>query len=617
LSIQKFAFLGNISKYNSTKVGEIRQKLDSVASLGSLDQLEEIIPFHELIRLPRRDALACFGIYSALLAESFGELSRNNSIKVPSSYNVLLAYINRYNQSLDDNFIQEGDFLFVWRKKWFVYRLVDQFRKVLNLAPKSTIRKILKKPLPLTQEEKTVIEFFSTPSLLFREVAYWKSQTSYSNVLKLIYFADRVASNIGKSFKKHAKTSYGTFKRNVSGNEIYNDLKLSIAQLQEFVQSICPINKRKIRAINPPQYKLPYYLEYKQFSKSRINFIKYSGLKEISDKILLPFRKEGLSFSFHNDPWLEFVTLLNNFIKTFLQEYHYKLKQEQKETFFLRLLYETANTFNLSISTSLPSYVSDVSIIKEKTFRRFIYRDLNIKFIRSDAFFAFEDLLKQMIIYVFNGVFTPASTSFYHGIQPLMITRSFFASSYEIYQRLQGDEPHEQIPTPLPTISPAESVSNWQFRGFPDPEVYGEAQQLGAQTYEQYNLIQKLQAPDYVTAEKIKRGNFPDYQTYTQAVSEGFSNYQDWQLKETRKEKLVKLMKRVDSISKDDFMRYLKFTDISIFLDWLLDLPDDSPIRLKGDLIVFQTENISEGLLTQSIDDLMKSYDKAEHREKL
>ncbi|MHA2364678.1 MAG: hypothetical protein ACXAC7_12040 [Candidatus Hodarchaeales archaeon] len=440
MSIQKSAFLGNVQKFSSIEVDEIRQKMDNlIDSLGSLDQLEAIIPFHELIRLPRRDALICFSIYSALLAESFGE-TRINVISVPPSYNILLAYINRYNQSLDENFIQEGDFLYVWRNKWFIYRLVDQFRKVLNLdiQTKAGRGKLLKKPLPLSQAEKFSVELFSTPSLLFKELAYWKSKTSYSDVLKLVYFVDRVAGRIGQAFKNH-DSDY--LRKNRSEKEIYKGIRPSLVKLKEFIQSICPIDSREIMTINPPQYSLPYYLNSIPLSKSSIdmNFIQFSSLKELAKKFSRPYRKRGDGFSYVDDPWLPFASLLNNLIIIFLQEYKLKLKKENKQSFFLRLFYETANTLNLTFPNEIPKkFTYPSSMIKEKKLRFYINHNIGIKFIRSDAFLAFEDLIKQITLSTLSGIFAPASSSFYKTIQPSMITRSFFATSFEFYQRLQG-----------------------------------------------------------------------------------------------------------------------------------------------------------------------------------
>ena len=52
--------------------------------------------------------------------------------------------------------------------------------------------------------------------------------------------------------------------------------------------------------------------------------------------------------------------------------------------------------------------------------------------------------------------------------------------------------------------------------------------------------------------------------------------------------KLDKLMKRIDHLSKDEFIDFMGFQSNSEFLDWLTRLPDDSSIRVEGNIVYFK-----------------------------
>ncbi len=58
--------------------------------------------------------------------------------------------------------------------------------------------------------------------------------------------------------------------------------------------------------------------------------------------------------------------------------------------------------------------------------------------------------------------------------------------------------------------------------------------------------------------------------------------------KENLKElKLKKIKYRVDKMTKNEFMEYMEFESSKEFLDWLANLPDESKIKLKEDIIYF------------------------------
>ena len=87
-------------------------------------------------------------------------------------------------------------------------------------------------------------------------------------------------------------------------------------------------------------------------------------------------------------------------------------------------------------------------------------------------------------------------------------------------------------------------------------------------------------------------------------------------INELRREKLFKLMKRSTQISAEDFMQYLEIKDKRHFLDWLVNLPADSPLYLDKDTIIFKNLDRSDFDLNKNIDELLKSFDTV-GREKL
>jgi hypothetical protein len=144
--------------------------------------------------------------------------------------------------------------------------------------------------------------------------------------------------------------------------------------------------------------------------------------------------------------------------------------------------------------------------------------------------------------------------------------------------------------------------------GFPNYETYKKGLTKKAETFKQLKLVEKYDVADYLTAIKIEESGFPNKDTYQRALKEGFSSFDQWKLKEDRKEKLVRLIKRADRIEKTEFMNYMDFTDSKLFLDWILSLPDESPLKLDKDVITFKQQNLEDPGFLKTIDQLMQSY---------
>ncbi len=66
--------------------------------------------------------------------------------------------------------------------------------------------------------------------------------------------------------------------------------------------------------------------------------------------------------------------------------------------------------------------------------------------------------------------------------------------------------------------------------------------------------------------------------------------HSNWVEKQKLEKILDKLMKRVDHIHKDEFMAVMGFSESKYFMDWFMNLPEGSPIILKGEIISFKSQ---------------------------
>ncbi len=56
-----------------------------------------------------------------------------------------------------------------------------------------------------------------------------------------------------------------------------------------------------------------------------------------------------------------------------------------------------------------------------------------------------------------------------------------------------------------------------------------------------------------------------------------------------KKKKSEKTNEKVDTVHKDEFMAVMEFSESKQFMDWFMNLPEDSPISLKGEIIYFNS----------------------------
>lgn len=125
-------------------------------------------------------------------------------------------------------------------------------------------------------------------------------------------------------------------------------------------------------------------------------------------------------------------------------------------------------------------------------------------------------------------------------------------------------------------------------------------------------LMKKYDVKSAKVARGIEEGGFPSRELYQKAIAEGFTNYEPYRIKEDRKEKLLKIMKISSKISKDDLMKYMGIQNHTILIDWLINLPEGSPITIDGDYIVFKKDDDvqkSDEILSNDIDELLKSFE--------
>ena len=150
----------------------------------------------------------------------------------------------------------------------------------------------------------------------------------------------------------------------------------------------------------------------------------------------------------------------------------------------------------------------------------------------------------------------------------------------------------------------------------PDFATAIEIEKYGFKDYKEYQEALKLgisNVDDYIA---MKDGGFPDYMTFLQAKSENIYDYDQYSLKLDRVDRMLQLISRADSMTQEDFMSYMKFDDKASFLEWMTQIPKDSPIKIDGNMIVFNKDATESNTgLSDSIDEMLSSYSKPSVKE--
>lgn len=133
----------------------------------------------------------------------------------------------------------------------------------------------------------------------------------------------------------------------------------------------------------------------------------------------------------------------------------------------------------------------------------------------------------------------------------------------------------------------------------------------------QLQLVRKYNADSYKTALDIMERDFPSYDVYKTAFAQGYKNYRDWeryqnslQEKQEKKDKhqsridnLVILLKKSEKLTINQLMNVLNLNNSKPLLMWLINLPENYPIRLEGDAMVLN-KNISDDQIKKVIESL-------------
>jgi hypothetical protein len=127
-----------------------------------------------------------------------------------------------------------------------------------------------------------------------------------------------------------------------------------------------------------------------------------------------------------------------------------------------------------------------------------------------------------------------------------------------------------------------------EIAGYPSYELYEEGLRRGAKSYIQYQITERFQVKDYRIAKAIAGGNFPNYKIYKKASDAGFTHVNQWKEKLHHDHVLKSLMAKSNRIHREDFIAAMGFSNNKLFMDWIMSLPGDSPIKLTGDIIEFR-----------------------------
>lgn len=80
-----------------------------------------------------------------------------------------------------------------------------------------------------------------------------------------------------------------------------------------------------------------------------------------------------------------------------------------------------------------------------------------------------------------------------------------------------------------------------------------------------------------------------------------------------RQETLEKILKKVKRMLVQDLVELLEFPDTRTLTKWLLDLPDDYPLKLDGSAVIIETAGLkTQQDVQQTIDDLLSQFEEWE-----
>ena len=258
-------------KFSQSQVNEIREKISKINGLPRTEELENIVPFREITKLPKRDGMIWFSMYNIAIANKFND---NQSGEFPSiaSYYSLISYLNYNAQKLDESFVFSSDIFHILRNKFYIFKLNSSFRKIFgNPVYYNSIK--WAPNIPFTKEERIILSFLQSPSSIFNEIAYWKFKTNFRVSLSFVYMMDRISRSLGEIIKKYKNkhqpfSFFGLKKVNKLEYQIYEEIKPILTDLVDFYEELCPIDDRKLPKIEEKYEKIPKYIKIVGSNKS-------------------------------------------------------------------------------------------------------------------------------------------------------------------------------------------------------------------------------------------------------------------------------------------------------------------------------------------------------------
>ena len=261
------------SKFSQEDLNEVRNRIINTKGLQTITELENIVNFPDIVRLPRRDAIVWFSMYSVSIANMYKEHDSQGHPTI-ASFHSLLTYINKNKEIIDETFVFKSDFYYLIRNRLYLYKLNSIFRKIIgNQGLYSNIN--WTKNIPFTDNEQRILSFLQQPNKIIKEIAYWKYKTNYNVTLKYVYMIDRISRKINQVIKNYQHKSqpfsyFGLRKVTKLEFQFYEEIKPILSDFYDFYNEICPLDDRILPWIDQQTEIIPNYIRIIGANKSKL-----------------------------------------------------------------------------------------------------------------------------------------------------------------------------------------------------------------------------------------------------------------------------------------------------------------------------------------------------------
>ncbi len=263
------------TKFSQVQINDIRSKVVNVQGILTTSDLEQIVPLKEIGRLPRRDAIVWFSMYSLAIANKYNEYDARGHLQI-ASFNALVAYLNGNCNAVDENFIFASEIYYLIRNKLYLFKLNGIYRKIFNQKIFYHNRTIKwTKKIPFSETEITLISFLQQPSSIIREIAYWSFKTNYNIALKYVYLIDRMSRRINEVMKKYENkfqpfSFFGLRKVTRLEYQFYEEIHPILTDFADFYRELCPLDDRILPRSREDSENVPNYIKFIGFNKSHL-----------------------------------------------------------------------------------------------------------------------------------------------------------------------------------------------------------------------------------------------------------------------------------------------------------------------------------------------------------